>query len=202
MSYRLGDWICTHRIVPLYPIHACRGYALRVVATLRAIAVKVALVTRKLLAAAAITATLRTPPPPMVSNFTSRQRPLRRYAECHCHDHPDSSPQDAYTGGFHGKRLHRRSSLNQPRERREEQRVSTGDDDGSPRMPLSSKQKTSGMTSKRTITANIYSRLPFFMSPTCSRSSTCTYRFLFFFLHPSNLFSCCLPFLCRFQTLY
>ncbi|EDQ99089.1 uncharacterized protein LACBIDRAFT_296027 [Laccaria bicolor S238N-H82] len=42
-----------------------RGYALRVVATLRAIAVKVALVTRKLLAAAAITATLRTPPPPM-----------------------------------------------------------------------------------------------------------------------------------------
>ncbi|EDR04725.1 uncharacterized protein LACBIDRAFT_330324 [Laccaria bicolor S238N-H82] len=82
-----------------------RGYALRVVATLRAIAVKVALVTRKLLAAAAITATLRTPPPPMVSNFTSRQRPLRRYAECHCHDHPDSSPQDAYTGGFHDYRF-------------------------------------------------------------------------------------------------
>ncbi|EDR04363.1 uncharacterized protein LACBIDRAFT_330610 [Laccaria bicolor S238N-H82] len=82
-----------------------RGYALRVVATLRAIAVKVALVTRKLLAAAAITTTLRTPPPPMVSNFTSRQRPLRRYAECHCHDHPDSSPQDAYTGGFHDYRF-------------------------------------------------------------------------------------------------
>jgi hypothetical protein len=47
---------------------------------------------------------------------SSRQRPMSRVAGCCRRDHPTSSPQDAYTGGFQGKRLHHMSSsLNHPR---------------------------------------------------------------------------------------
>ncbi|EDR05870.1 uncharacterized protein LACBIDRAFT_329326 [Laccaria bicolor S238N-H82] len=60
-------------IVPLDSIHAHRGYALPVLATIHAIAAKVTLATHKLLAAAAISAIPHTPPPMMMNKLTPRQ---------------------------------------------------------------------------------------------------------------------------------